>query len=408
IKPGNIMVCSDTNRVKLLDFGLAIQGEQELENFEGTCRYCSPERFKEGFKPTVTSDIYALGLVLYRVLTNRDAVTGKKVQEILKKVTSGKNDIFYKNGEVNETLRKIIAKCTEFEASKRYQDATELHLDLVCHISELNQTEDLPYLYLLDQRRSRILFPIPKRKYYIGRAFGNDLIIQDDTISRVHAVLTQEEQGVSLTNVSKTSSIKRNQDEISYQESHPLLQNDFIKISNYIFFYVPRKNSGTDSNGNPQDPATSTLSLEKTQMLLMAKEQDVYQMIKAGELKAVRVGSTLSIDTNSLYAHIERKSGHRMSLSTQEESPSDVQLEKIKLTLYENEEVIQFFEFPPDKETIVLGQNPDTDIHIDDLGISRRHCQVEKKGGNQYILKDLNSNNGTFIYGEQIKEYDLS
>ncbi|MBP7381879.1 SUMF1/EgtB/PvdO family nonheme iron enzyme [Myxococcota bacterium] len=73
IKPGNIQIMED-GRVKLLDFGLArTAGDQSLTGtgqLVGTPAFMAPEVLK-GEPATARSDVYSLGMVLYRMLTGR-------------------------------------------------------------------------------------------------------------------------------------------------------------------------------------------------------------------------------------------------------------------------------------------------------------------------------------------------
>jgi eukaryotic-like serine/threonine-protein kinase len=78
IKPSNIMVTTEDD-VKLLDFGIAISdrsAELTAPGFVvGSISYLSPEQIS-GDKATVRSDIYAVGVTLYEVLTGRLPVSG--------------------------------------------------------------------------------------------------------------------------------------------------------------------------------------------------------------------------------------------------------------------------------------------------------------------------------------------
>ncbi len=67
--------------------------------------------------------------------------------------------------------------------------------------------------------------------------------------------------------------------------------------------------------------------------------------------------------------------------------------------------VINGFAHPLTLQRTVLGRGTDTDIRIDDSGVSRRHCEIVM--ANPPILRDLNSTNGTFIYGEKVNEIAL-
>jgi len=64
-------------------------------------------------------------------------------------------------------------------------------------------------------------------------------------------------------------------------------------------------------------------------------------------------------------------------------------------------------EYPLEKATIVVGRDASCDIHIDNLGISRAHCQFIKRG-NAFILQDMNSANGTYVNGRRIGEHYLN
>ena len=85
IKPSNILVTKE-GRVVLVDFGLAseIEGEGRPRGIQGTPEYMSPEQ--AGCKPmTPASDWYAVGVMLYELLTGRLPIEGKPLQIIFKK-----------------------------------------------------------------------------------------------------------------------------------------------------------------------------------------------------------------------------------------------------------------------------------------------------------------------------------
>jgi len=63
-------------------------------------------------------------------------------------------------------------------------------------------------------------------------------------------------------------------------------------------------------------------------------------------------------------------------------------------------------EFPLDKPAVIVGRDPACDLQIDNLGISRTHCQFIKRGGT-FLIQDMNSANGTYVNGQQIGEHYL-
>ena len=62
--------------------------------------------------------------------------------------------------------------------------------------------------------------------------------------------------------------------------------------------------------------------------------------------------------------------------------------------------------FDLQEETVYIGRAPENDIQIEDKYISRKHLRLQKRG-NKYVIKDLNTKNGTFVNGKQISPDDL-
>jgi two-component system cell cycle response regulator len=54
----------------------------------------------------------------------------------------------------------------------------------------------------------------------------------------------------------------------------------------------------------------------------------------------------------------------------------------------------------------ILGRSPQSTIRVDDDSISRAHCRI-KRSGNEYVLEDLDSSNGTFVNEERVRHARL-
>jgi eukaryotic-like serine/threonine-protein kinase len=139
LKPGNIMITTSQQQVKLLDFGLAklrISGTATTETvgqmwmLGGTLPYMSPEQLL-GKVPDFRSDIYSIGAVLYEMATGRrpfeEKVSTVLTEEILHKFPTPPKLV---NRSISSRLQDVILKCLEKDSDDRYQSVKELGVDL--------------------------------------------------------------------------------------------------------------------------------------------------------------------------------------------------------------------------------------------------------------------------------------
>jgi tetratricopeptide (TPR) repeat protein len=133
IKPANIMLLPN-GQVKILDFGLATTREQTLltrpGDAPGTLAYMSPEQVR-GERATEQSDIWALGVVLFEMLTGRRPFEGEHEQAVLYAILNTTPDrITGLRSGVPLGLEHIVDKALEKVTAHRYQHVDELLADL--------------------------------------------------------------------------------------------------------------------------------------------------------------------------------------------------------------------------------------------------------------------------------------
>lgn len=135
LKPENIMVDSD-DRVKLIDFGIAgKEGAKrltfaKLSQVMGTPDYISPEQVK-GRRGDGRSDIYALGVMLYEMLTGKTPFQGPNPFAIMNdRLMNNPMPPREVNPEISRELQEVIYRALEREPQNRYSTANEFAWDL--------------------------------------------------------------------------------------------------------------------------------------------------------------------------------------------------------------------------------------------------------------------------------------
>ena len=167
LKPENIMVDKE-DRTKLIDFGIAANAGSRRLTFAklteamGTPDYISPEQVK-GKRGDARSDIYALGVMFYEMLTGKVPFTGPNPFVIMnERLLNNPIPPREVNPEISPELQEIIYRALERDPKKRYASAHEFALDLE-HPEKVG-VADREELRNWKQRRSpiarRILFYI--------------------------------------------------------------------------------------------------------------------------------------------------------------------------------------------------------------------------------------------------------
>ncbi|MEK5333977.1 MULTISPECIES: Stk1 family PASTA domain-containing Ser/Thr kinase [unclassified Lysinibacillus] len=133
IKPQNILMDADGN-VKITDFGIAMTlsatSFTQTNSVLGTVHYLSPEQARGG-TATNKSDIYALGIVLYELLTGELPFSGESAVSIaLKHLQSETPSVRAFDGTIPQSLENVVLKATAKDASHRYATVEEMQEDL--------------------------------------------------------------------------------------------------------------------------------------------------------------------------------------------------------------------------------------------------------------------------------------
>lgn len=133
IKSNNIMI-NHTNEVKLLDFGIAKtnQGTRitETPQIIGTDEYLAPELLRQS-EANITTDIWALGILLYEMTTLQLPFQDKERLKLYRKIETSSYVAPSKIClSVTPQIDKIVSRCLQKKPAERYQSARELLADL--------------------------------------------------------------------------------------------------------------------------------------------------------------------------------------------------------------------------------------------------------------------------------------
>jgi len=133
LKPQNVMSDKD-GRVYVMDFGIARslehQGMTQTGALMGTPEYMSPEQAK-GEKVDARSDLFALGIIFYEMLTGNSPFKADTAMAMMFKRTQVRaTPLSQLNIGVPPVISDIVSKCLEIKTEERYQSAREVINDL--------------------------------------------------------------------------------------------------------------------------------------------------------------------------------------------------------------------------------------------------------------------------------------
>lgn len=145
IKPANILLGMN-NTPYLTDFGSAFGRHMDRPRSSGTPGYMSPEQMLGGWRKTdVRSDVFSLGVVLYRLITGHLPFKGKNLKEIksLTLSVSPLPTIPY-NAKITRFLDSVCLKAIRKNAHERYQTIEEFLEDIAKAKSEVTGKRTFP------------------------------------------------------------------------------------------------------------------------------------------------------------------------------------------------------------------------------------------------------------------------
>ena len=172
LKPANILIHLETNRVKLIDFSIASllpRETQEIQSpniLEGTLAYLSPEqtgRMNRGID--YRSDFYSLGVTFYELLTEQLPFKSNEPIELVHcHLAKQQQPVYQINPELPRMLSNLIDKLMAKNAEDRYQSALGLKYDLELCQRQWEETSSIQ-TFVLGSWDVSDRFSIPEKLY---------------------------------------------------------------------------------------------------------------------------------------------------------------------------------------------------------------------------------------------------
>lgn len=159
LKPQNVLV-AQSGTVKVTDFGIAKALSEtsltQTNTMFGSVHYLSPEQAR-GSNATVQSDIYAIGIILFELLTGQIPFDGDSAVAIaLKHFQENIPSIINLNPDVPQSLENVVIRATAKDIKNRYADVEEMMTDLATSTS-LDRKGEEKLVFTKDQDETKIM-----------------------------------------------------------------------------------------------------------------------------------------------------------------------------------------------------------------------------------------------------------
>ncbi|MER2077005.1 Stk1 family PASTA domain-containing Ser/Thr kinase [Psychrobacillus psychrotolerans] len=185
IKPQNILLDEEEN-VKVTDFGIAMAlsatSYTQTNSVLGTVHYLSPEQARGG-TATKQSDIYALGIVLFELLTGQLPFSGESAVSIaLKHLQTETPSIRKIIPSIPQSIENVVFKATAKDPKDRYLTAEEMADDLATALSP-ERAEEAKFAVAIDDDATKVL-PVIKEPVPFNEIADTQKMSTSDKVSK--------------------------------------------------------------------------------------------------------------------------------------------------------------------------------------------------------------------------------
>ena len=151
IKPSNLLVAEKSMVPKVLDFGISIEhnhtGRGDSGIYRGSPPFSAPEQITPPFEITFATDVFALGILLYNLLTEQWPFPYQELDKLFNAIRAEQPKTpTALNASVPAALEQICLKALEKDPSKRYPDAQSLCDDIKNYLQGKKTVFQMPVM----------------------------------------------------------------------------------------------------------------------------------------------------------------------------------------------------------------------------------------------------------------------
>lgn len=257
IKPDNLLIQKRTDSsgqsrysIKVSDFGLAKLAEGNLMTAAGmtvgTPAYMSPEQC-QGLPVDGRTDIYALGVVLYELLTGYQPFNARTLSDAVQKhVYTPPPPPRSVSPNLPESVNQLVLRCLAKRPEDRFANAGELSTALktvigtgsaVKHATPPpSEAAAAPQVRMLDGAGQTVrLVSLPTTGLTVGSAPANQLVVDDPLVSRSHLRIEWSGRRARVTDLGSRHGTKIDGSPIGPQTPAIWNPGQRLQLGNYIF-----------------------------------------------------------------------------------------------------------------------------------------------------------------------------
>lgn len=242
----------------LADFGLAYVLPPNPANLENgplkLLPYLSPEQVL-GEPVDGRSDLYALGVLLYQLVTGHLPYAIETCEEAIHKhLHAFPAAPQHHRPNLPDSVAQVIMKTMAKEPALRFQSGHDLamalrsastHLDTRLLTAELNVISlqkrtargNMPRLYIMHPYETTRIIPLNKQEIVIGRSRNNDIQLTDESISRRHVHILFHEGSLRVIDLNSTNGVFLNETRLPAHQPHTWPSNQNLRIGTYVLHW---------------------------------------------------------------------------------------------------------------------------------------------------------------------------